>query len=290
VPLLLQVDMIMVIAPLAPRALAVLDAAFVRHYRPPSGNQIVFALALGAGALVLVAYLGQRHYVEGFVMPQSGMSPTVMAGDSVFVSKFEYRIDDIARGDVVGFRHPCAPDRVYIQRAIALGGDTVEVRCGVVHVNGQAVPRRVLDERAVYWRESDTQHWQTVATIRYAELLDGRTIEVFDRSTQANETDPDGFPGQTPPSCTDDAAASAPPALGKIVASAAPTTACAPHRHYVVPDGHIFVMGDNRDQSSDSRTWGPVPTASVLGKAIGLFWSKGPPAEGIRWDRLGPIE
>jgi len=54
----------------------------------------------------------------------------------------------------------------------------------------------------------------------------------------------------------------------------------------VVPAGHAFVMGDNRDNSSDSRRWGPVPMDTIAGKVTVIWWSSGEPA-GVRWSRIG---
>jgi signal peptidase I len=71
-------------------------------------------------------------------------------------------------------------------------------------------------------------------------------------------------------------------------ARASARSACAPHAHYVVPPGQVFALGDNRDNSADSRLWGPVPVDHVIRRAHGIWWSHRP-MTGIRLDRLGPL-
>jgi len=155
---------------------------------------------------VLLAFLVQRFLFQAFYIPSRSMEPTLAVGDRVLVNKLSYDVHEVNRGDVVVFHLPpeeVGPDGIkdLIKRVIALPGEVIESRDGVVYVD------------------------------------DRRLIEPYL---------PDG--GPTGPEI----------------------------ERQTVPDGHVFVMGDNRDNSADSRVRGPVAIDDIVGRAFLSVW---PPNE-----------
>jgi signal peptidase I len=190
-----------------------------------------------AGA-VLVVGLGLRFTVraagaESFKISNDSMMPTLLIGDHIMVSKAR---GNPARGDVVVFKYPLAPDTVdYVKRVIGLPGDTVVVAHNQVLVNGGPLPRRMLEDVCPsrgkpchLWEEKAGDHVYRVAHV------DGRPASDFGPQ--------------------------------------------------LVPAGHYFVMGDSRDNSADSRTWGTVAAHLVKGRVMVVAVSSTP-------GRLGhPVE
>jgi signal peptidase I len=221
-------------------------------------------------------------------MPSSSMYPTLQIGDAVVFNKLSR---SPSRGDIIAFAQPCEPARMYIKRVVAVGGDTVEVRCNVVFVNGVASKSEVVAENEIYEDYDDMAipepKWYRKEVSRYRETIDGTTIEVFhdalrpERDRKRNEGavvygDAKDFPlDNLIRSCSLnnielDAKPSANQKPGKIVATREDAPVCEPHLHYIVPEDHYFVLGDNRANSNDSRYWGSVPAGNVRGKLVGI--------------------
>jgi len=149
------------------------------------------------------------------------------------------------RGDVVVFVYPQDETKDFIKRIVALGGDTIAVRENQISLNGKPIPRRQLAGACTYEdTDEETGEVGERPCVAYEERLDDNRYTVIQ--------DLNGFAHQTPPTR--------------------------------VPTGHVFVMGDNRDNSHDSRFWGTVPVANIKGKASVIWWSSGP--GGTRGDRF----
>ena len=222
--------------------------------------------------LVLLAWALRCFVFAPFSIPSSSMLPALYIGDYVMVAKWPYGYSRYSflfgfpsfngrllgglpkRGDVVVFRHP-TEDADLIKRVIGLPGDTVEVRGGALILNGRPVQRSKLPTLAVPISANSPCKVPPGGTPVVAETRDGpRCLYSTWRET---------LPGG--PSYT---------VLDQLAAGPAdefpPTT---------VPAGSVFLMGDNRDDSLDSRFTpaedgvGMVPTENLIGRAMMTFWS-----------------
>ena len=114
------------------------------------------------GAAILIALALRAFVIEAFKIPSSSMYPTLEIGDHIFVNKFLYglrvpytstklfELRGPKRGEVIVFMMPCNTERDYIKRVVATAGDTVEVRCNQVYINGQPNPQRQIGDTCEY--------------------------------------------------------------------------------------------------------------------------------------------
>ena len=200
-------------------------------------------------SLAILIALGIRTVAyEPFNIPSGSMIPTLLIGDYLFVSKFSYGysrhslpfslplipgrifITEPKRGDVVVFKLPTDNETDYIKRLVGLPGDTVQLKNGILHLNGKPVKRERVDD--FIERAGKSNYTRTT---RYIE-----TLANGNRHYIIEERD-NGHRDNT--------------------------------RVFKVPEGHYFVMGDNRDNSSDSRFIGFIPRENLIGRAEFLFFS-----------------
>ena len=230
-----------------------LDLVLLRKRRKPDAKQPWWVeYSISFFPVILIVFLLRSFLVEPFKIPSSSMVPTLLVGDFIVVNKFTYgirlpvvnkKIVDLntpARGDVMVFRYPEDPSLDYIKRVVALPGDRVEYRNKRLSINGSPVPLKQTED---YLSKERMQFSR-----RYIETLNGVGHEILLE---------DDAPAFIAPS-------RAFPHAGNCNYNMS-GLAC------TVPPGHYFVMGDNRDNSSDSRVWGFVPDENIVGKAF-FIW------------------
>ncbi|MFH1130495.1 MAG: signal peptidase I [Pseudomonadota bacterium] len=230
------------------------------------------------GIAVLIALLLRAFVVEAFKIPSGSMIPTLKVGDHLFVAKYVYGIripwtnikffDRMPhRGDVVVFIPPNDEGKDYIKRTVAIGGDIVAMRDDVLYLNGRQVKRVRLEGQCQYF-DSDERfdNAEMRDCVAFKEEIDGKSFLVL-QSPYGTAT---SFP-------TRDGVHGCPP--GTQLVDSDGQFGCK------LPKDCVFFMGDNRDNSQDSRYWGVVHSSHVKGKALFIWLSYGSP-DGIRWGRF----
>jgi signal peptidase I len=259
------------------RVASAIDAGVVlrRDARPGGLDRAAAAVMVVIGAVGL-GY--SQLAIQSFRIPTSSMYPTIEIGDHLFVDKLTPRWRPIERGELVVHRYPCDPRIVYVKRVVAVGGDTVEVRCDVLYVNGKAVPHVAAGPDEYEDRDEESGTWIRKTVTRWHEQLDGRAYDVYESASPGGERDFPRLDAAFPPGCSSQAmyrSATSHEVHGEIVDAKPGATACEPQRHYVVPKGALFGLGDNRYNANDSRYWGAFPADDVIGRIVGVWYNDG---------------
>ena len=218
--------------------------------------------------VILIVLLLRSFLVEPFRIPSNSMMPTLLTGDFILVNKFAYGlrwpvldkkfldIGEPARGDVVVFRFPRDPSIDYIKRVVGLPGDEIFYRNKTLYVNGEPAPQTFVRRYSGVGSGAGMTGRDLLL-----ENLDGHEHQIL-----------------LDPSWPEDYKCN-------------PYSVLAFGEALEVPEGHYFVMGDNRDSSSDGRCWGFVPEANLLGKAFAIWMSWDWKLDGfpVDWGRLGNL-
>jgi signal peptidase I len=239
-----------------------------------SRRQWIIENVTSLGLALLIVFMIRSSVVEAFKIPSGSMIPTLLIGDHIFVNKFAYgfkipfsdivtdhpvyvvKRDPPQHGDIIVFMYPKDESIYYIKRVIGLPGDKIEVRNKVLYLNDKQVPRELVQGPAAdkIFHSLDEPKYSASNLDLYTEHLDHVDHPIL--------LDKNNFMGE----------------------SYGPVT---------VPPDSLFVMGDNRDFSNDSRFWGFVPMRNVKGRAfviwLSLWMSFSDGQFMFRPDRIGTV-
>jgi signal peptidase I len=230
--------------------------------------------------VALVVLLLRSFVFEPFRIPSDSMMPTLLDGDFIIVNKYTYglrlpvvnrkilALGEPQRGDVVVFRWPVDPSTNFIKRLVGLPGDHVEVHDNLIVINGQPVPfyvgpHRYNDGCYVNFSLASEQ----LGTHRHEAMFCPVGIDRQPLLPACNRSRVRGYV------CGDEDA----PGSNRV----APFVGD-------VPPGHYLMMGDNRDNSDDGRSWGYVPEENLVGRATRIWFNWDPRRSGGPiWSRIG---
>ena len=216
----------------------------------------------GLFPVILVVFVLRSFLFEPFKIPSGSMIPTLWVGDLILVNKFHYGVrlpvlntqvtkgEPVRRGDVMVFRYPPKPSLDYIKRVVGVPGDDVAYLNKQLTINGQPVPKASLPD---FFEEDSLsyikQFQETFAVgASPSEMTSTKSVRLLNNAERpAFIAGTEDFPFKN--QCIY--------SVEGVVCK--------------VPPGHFFMMGDNRDNSLDSRYWGFVPEANIVGKAI-MVW------------------
>jgi len=205
--------------------------------------------------VILLVFCLRSFLYEPFKIPSSSMLPTLLVGDLILVNKFTYgirlpiinkkiiEINQPQRGDVMVFKYPKDMSLDYIKRVIGVPGDKITYRNKKLTVNGKELSYAELPDFLDEERLTYAKHYEENLTgVKHQILNDERAPTYVQGSHEFPHSelcsyDLEGF------TCT-------------------------------VPEGNYFMMGDNRDNSADSRYWGFVPDENIVGKAFGIWMNQ----------------
>ena len=210
----------------------------------------------GLFPVIAVVFVLRSFLFEPFKIPSGSMIPTLLVGDLILVNKFHYGVrlpvvntkvlsnNEPQRGDVMVFRYPPQPSLDYIKRVVGVPGDEVAYLNKQLTVNGQPVSKVAQPD----FFDPDSMRYGK----QFQETQNGKTYGTL------NDNDRPAFvPGASDFPFKDQCNYTVEGVVCKV------------------PAGHYFMMGDNRDNSLDSRYWGFVPEANIVGKAFFVWMNFG---------------
>jgi len=253
-PSLMQIVIAMILAGGIVQLTAIIDSVFLAKragsdYQPKDYNTpivyVLLVLIVTGGSIGSALYI-RGQGLEAFRVPTASCYPTIVPNDRILANKLVYNKKNPERGDLVVHINPLNRHENYIKRVAAVAGDTVEMKDNRLYINGTELPRQKLPE-------------STLDNIRITvkgQPLEGEVFEETNGNAKYNIFLNESLNNKT---------------IGNF-------------EKMTIPKHHCFVLGDNRNNSMDSRHFGPIPLAAVIGRADYIYW----PARD--WAHFGKIK
>lgn len=228
--------------------------------KPP----VLIDYAAGLFPVFLIVLLLRSFLVQPYLVPTGSLEPTVVPGDFIAVNQYQYglkvpvwnhtifSVGHPKRGDIALFRWPADPKITFVKRVVGLPGDEISYIHKVFYINGKPATQRLIGQ------ETSAESHGATRVNRLEENLAGGPHFIY--TCLRGTADCDRRPSNQD------------------------------FYHLIVPPGHYFMVGDNRDNSDDSRFWGFVPEKALIGRAVMILLSWDGQADWrhkIRWHRIG---
>lgn len=218
--------------------------------------------------LLVLIFAFRWSIASPYHVPTPSMEPSIKVGDRLLANKLAYGFKipftdhslfswgNPKRGDIIVFRFPKDPDIDYVKRVVGIAGDKIKYVANDLYINGELQVKKDFNhDRTILEDITDNKNGKLL----YEETLDGLKHWVILNKGQNSSIDIGNWPHD-----------------GAV---------------YTVPENSVFVSGDNRDNSLDSRSWKEVPLSYVKGKALFVLWSFYPESDSffptIRFNRFG---
>jgi len=255
-PFMLAIVLVGLFTSMLVQLIAIIDSGYIaKHTRPDYELKdynrwyvYVLLVFMGVGGAMETATHIKTNYIEAFRVPMASCYPTIVPNDRILANKSAYKTKDPRRGDTIVFICPENRQWNWIKRVIAVAGDTIEIKDGELYVNDEKLLRQKLAQS----------------------VLDSIRVKVKGKPLEGDifeETNGD---------------AKYKILLATSIPEKAKTSPDFPKT--TVPKYHCFVLGDNRNNSRDSRHVGPIPLATIKGRADYLYC----PAKD--WSRFGKLD
>lgn len=253
-PALMHIAIILILASSMVILVTIFDSIFLsirtaadyqlKDYNHPAVYMLLILIVTGGNIYSRLYLRNQR--LEAYRIPAASCYPTIVPNDRILVNKNAYDSKDPARGDLIVHTNPNNRHENYIKRIVAIAGDTVEMKNNRLYINGRELSKRKLPESAL----------DNIRIIVKGQPLEGEVFEETNGNAKYNI----------------------------FLMDLAHDNTIGDFEKITVPEHHCFVLGDNRNNSIDSRHFGPIPLATIIGRADYIYW----PA--MSWSHFGKIK